>query len=608
MKLNNFWLNIWFVLVDLSASSPVFINNTKALPREPPLTYVPTHLSASTYPSLSCGLIAPTAESWKQYLPYINDFAAKHWNDYAWGGGSISFPEYLRNTLAPDLAPSSVYCDTVGNCGLNSCQYINPRLSQHDRQMAYFLFEQISGVDHGFKSIRYGLQEGASYADGQIPAIMQTYSAAPRIAKQLQQKLADRRKNEKLGMAIGSGLLLLAGSALGLPVLGLHETIVAPLVNLVGSAYVSIIGTINTARSEPAKITSDLEAIMHASLNEFRHSSVIGVTHEMKELMEGRRNSHGQSLLDFLQGEYFFRRDENIQEGIMKSIVKMFKYSVINAVWQWERSYIVDADAPLGGCQYDWHGPTENRACLSERPDRVYYLYALDVSREYDSHQNDKALIHGPTGYRNFMEGQNSDTYGATKEDIVRSSIFVHENGLYEALENGDYQTYQSALGLAMNAGKNFTNLMGAFTLPMARNPGGEAISSVWSKHGRNYPCMVGEFGWNDGTYSYEKDETFNFLERTGLMFSEDWEDFCHDEGHCKGDNDIDWHYAFEVLRKPGDPPIPDDLKHPFFKCKQKTKHEPGEPWHDFEADPPLGRDVSQMRGASFANATLSYA
>jgi hypothetical protein len=99
---------------------------------------------------------------------------------------------------------------------------------------------------------------------------------------------------------------------------------------------------------------------------------------------------------------------------------------------------------------------------------------------------------------------------------------------------------------------------------------------------------MSGEFGWNDGTWSLEKDETFDFLVQTGLMFSEDWEDFCSHNGHCKGDNDIDWHSRFEGLRKEGDPKIPKGLKHPFKKCKQKTEHGVGEPWRDFDENPPL--------------------
>jgi hypothetical protein len=456
--------------------------------------------------------------------------------------------------------------------------------------MAYFVFEQIAGVDHLFKSIRIALQESASYIDGKIPALIRMYSAAPRIARQLQQKLDDRRRNEKLGMSIVSGLLLLAGGAVGVPgVLGLEETIVAPLINIVTSTYISIIGTINAVRRDPEHLTDDLEENMRGSFNEFRHVSMTNVTHDMKTFMEGDMNNVGQDLPSILQGEYFFRRDENIQEQILDSTEEMMYHTMVNALWGWDRSYIVWADAPPGGCQYDGRGPLENRACLPEEPESVYYVYALDMSREHDNHHNDKALIHGPTGYRNFFPGQNSDTYGATKEDIVRSSKFVHENNLQDAIPKGDYKTFQSALTRGKNLGKNKDKLTGAYTLPICRNPGGEAISSVWSKHGRNYPCMCGEFGWKDNTWSIDKDDTSDFLVRTGLMFSEDWEDFCHHEGHCKEEKSIDWHSKLDAVRKPGDPEIPKGLKHPFKKCKQKTKHGVGEPHHDFDANPPLG-------------------
>ncbi|KAI4941908.1 hypothetical protein J4E91_010458 [Alternaria rosae] len=587
---------VLFCLVNFATGVPVNVD-----PRKPPPTQGPGgYVLVPTYASNGCGLITPTAETWRQHLPNIKVFAAAYWTGYLNNPSYNSFPHYLRDKLAPNVAPSASYCDTVGGCSF-SCQALNPSLPQHDRQMAYFLFEQIAGVDHLFKSLHLGLQEGAMYADGQVPSLVQTYSAASRISTQIQQEKNDHKRNEKLGMAVVSGLLMMAGGALAIPgFIGLDKTAAPPMVNMAASTYISIIGTINNARADPVKLPSNVEAIIRSSLNEFRHHSMISIAHEMKTLMEGDKNNHGQDLLTIMQGQDFFRRDGNIQEDIMKMTERIFKHSVINALWQWERPYIVDADVPTGGCEWDFRGPTENRVCLPERPDHAYYMYALDISQENDPGKNHKALIHGPTGYRNFFEEQNGDVYGATKEDVVRSSLFVHEHNLYDALQTADFQTVQSALGQAMNAGNGQYNLMGAYTLPIARNPRGEAISSVWSKHGRNYPCIVGEFGWNDNTYNPSLDQTFNFLHRTGLMFSEDWEDFCHNEGHCKGDNDVDWHSQLDALRKPGDPEIPPRLKHPFKQCKQKTKHEIGHPSRDH--NPPRERGLS----AGFVNATTS--
>jgi hypothetical protein len=75
---------------------------------------------------------------------------------------------------------------------------------------------------------------------------------------------------------------------------------------------------------------------------------------------------------------------------------------------------------------------------------------------------------------------------------------------------------------------------------------------------------MCGDgFTWDRG-WTQDKGETERFLELTGFMFSEDWEDYCSDHNKCKGQNDINWYTLFTVKRYKGDPEIPYKLKHPF--------------------------------------------
>ena len=179
------------------------------------------------------------------------------------------------------------------------------------------------------------------------------------------------------------------------------------------------------------------------------------------------------------------------------------------------------------------------------------------------------------------------DAYGFTIKDVVPSSLFVHENKLQNALELFDYKEVASALTRGKGLGTNLGKLPGLFTLPICRNPGREAISSVWETKGRNHPCMCRDFGRNNHSWNINKDETKQFLILRGLMFSEDWEHFCNKNGHCKGHNNIDIHSSLDRLRKPGDSQIPRYLKHPFKKCEQKTEHRAGNPSQDFSANPP---------------------
>lgn len=586
---------IWLLLADIAIG--IAITNVTVHPHLYQRQYSAGAISSNslassgTYPS--CNLQVPSQISWPYFRGLVANFTRVHVDLFRRDYRYTTFPLYLRANFASDLPPSSMTCDSVGECSLTSCQLLNPELSSYDRQMAYFVFEQISGIDHLFKSQREAMREGAMYIDGQIPDLIRTYSASPRIERQLQEKLMDRRRYEKLAMAIVSGAGLMAGGVMALPVFGIAATTGVAMTNLLTASYVSVIGSFNAVRPDPRQISSNLQENLHSSLNEFRHAMISNETYGMQSIMGHRPNTPGQDLVDVLAGEYFFRRDENIQQPLQESFLSTIFSTTLNGIWAQERSYIVQANVQTGYCEWDTRGPQENRVCLPEHPNSVYYMYALDVSREYDHRQNDMALIHGPTGYRNFDATSGRPTpHGITKEDIVRSAIFVHENKLQDAIRNRDYHTISEAAKRDLAMGKNLGKVPGGFSLPICLNPGGEAISSVWDKKARNFPCMCGPFGWNDGTWNYQADETTNFLVHTGLMFSEDWERFCHRNGECKGVEWTDLHSQLDQKREPDDPPIPKHTKYLFGRCKQDTEHGAGKPWYDFSRNPPLGRSV----------------
>ncbi|KAG9189903.1 hypothetical protein G6011_06771 [Alternaria panax] len=595
-----FFFFLWLVCTDLAASTPVSVPNPLVSPRRPsPPSDIAERSLASTSLQLSCNLVVPDTQSWTIYKDEVAEFSQRHWDRFRQDTSYTTFPLYLRDQFAHDLLPSSVTCDSIGQCGLTSCRFLNSELSQHDKQMAYFVFEQISGVDHLYKSQREGMREGRDYFDVKVPELIRTFSAVPRIQQQLQDRLNDRRRYEKLALSVVTAVGLMAGGAMAIPAFGVAETVAATMTNLLTNTYVSVVGSFNAFRRDPERLSSDLEENLRSSLNEVGHAMITNVTNDMQSLMERRPNGFGQDLMDVLGGDYFFRRDENIQEAVRQTFETVIFASIVSGAWAQERSYIVWADVPYGKCEYDMRGPQESRVCLTEYPNSVYYMSALDFSREHDHFSDDMALIHGPTGYRNFIKGRTQNPYGITKEDIVRSSIFVHENSLQDAIHDMDYPKVSNAVQRAKASGKDYGKVPGSFRLPITRNPGGEAISSVWVKKARNYPCMSGEFGWNDGTWTYAADQTEDFLYHTGLMFSEDWERFCHRNGECQGENGINLHEKLERRRRPGDPEIPKRLKHPFKKCKQDTEHGQGEPWHDNDRNPPLERSVRQNRTLS---------
>jgi hypothetical protein len=144
----------------------------------------------------------------------------------------------------------------------------------------------------------------------------------------------------------------------------------------------------------------------------------------------------------------------------------------------------------------------------------------------------------------------------------------VHENHLERLIASST--DFESPVKLLKNADGNLGKVPGAFTIPVCSKPGGESISSVWNKKGRNYSCMCGEFGWK--SYSRYLDKTENFLDRTGLKYSEDWDDYCHDHNHCKYDNSVTFNFAppeYNALRTKE----VHIVTHPLNKCKEVKKH-----------------------------------
>ena len=103
---------------------------------------------------------------------------------------------------------------------------------------------------------------------------------------------------------------------------------------------------------------------------------------------------------------------------------------------------------------------------------------------------------------------------------------------------------------------------------------------------------MCGDFGWDDKSWSHEKDETKKFIIDTGFMYSDKWVQYCKKELHCKQDKKYrTWQTELNTTRHQNDPPIPKDIVGPFTRCKAKIKHEKGKPELDFNPKHPGKRD-----------------
>ncbi|RYO48580.1 hypothetical protein AA0116_g12338 [Alternaria tenuissima] len=593
MKVFKFLFYIWLLFADIAIAITNVTVHPHLYQRQSSAGAISSNSLASTGTYSSCNLQVPSNISWPYFRELVANFTRVHVDLFRRDYRYTTFPLYLRDNFAPDLPPSSVTCDSVGECSLTSCQLLNPELSPYDRQMAYFVFEQISGIDHLFKSQREAMREGATYIDGQIPELIRTYSASPRIERQLQKKLMDLRRYEKLAMAIVGGAGLMAGGVMALPVFGIAATTGVAMTNLLTATYVSVVGSFNAVRSDLRQISSNLKENIHSSLNEFRHAMISNETFGMQSIMGHRPNTPGQDLVDVLAGEYFFRRDENIQQPLQESFLRtIFSPLSMESGHRrdhtlFRRMYRLDT---VSGIRVDL-----KRTGFAFQSIQTLYTTCMPSTSLGSTiigkmtWPSSTVLLAVETSTRN--QGGLPHMASPRKILFVPQYLFMRTNCKtpYATGTTTQYPRLRSAIE---RWGKNLGKVPGGFSLPICVNPGGEAISSDWDKEARNYPCMCGNFGWNDGTWTYQADETLDFLVHSGLMFSEDWERFCHRNGECKGVEWTDLHSQLDQKREPDDPPIPKRLKYLFNPCKQDTEHGSGKPWYDFKSNPPLGRSV----------------
>jgi hypothetical protein len=85
-----------------------------------------------------CDIQKPTAQLWKEYLPAIKDFVNTNIKNFTEAkkineSSPNSFPIYLGGKYASATAPSSLHCDSLGECSIGSCHNLDDHLSQQVR-------------------------------------------------------------------------------------------------------------------------------------------------------------------------------------------------------------------------------------------------------------------------------------------------------------------------------------------------------------------------------------------------------------------------------------------------------------------------------------------
>ncbi|KAL5394958.1 hypothetical protein PMIN06_003262 [Paraphaeosphaeria minitans] len=545
----------------------------------------------------SCGLDIPTRAAWEmgqgkvfaewwdvQWLGYLND------------GNYKSLPLYLRDNFAPDAPPSTMACDGIGSCTIGSCLNLDKRLSIHDRQMAYYAFEQLATIAHYSEAQKQATISATNYQLGNMKANVEMFTSS----KYIEHKLVDRMRQEAAAISAVTAIALVATGLMGAtPLLGEAGVLGGSLgrvgvhvgqktlnrvgttnqvATLLSNSFIGLSGFAKSIREDP-NLGQDLTQLMSLSWNKLAHEATDSIASDLADIMTGANNTQGQALPQLIKSGEFIEADPQIYMELSEIIEMYYQAAMINSLWKFERAYILDTNALNGNCHNDYRGASQVRVCLDEYPGHTYWLFSIDQSEEDDRQKNDQALVHGPIGYRNFFERKSSDMHNLSKEDIVRSSLWIDANN-FEDKVNAEKLDLMLLMRSMLDANKYLGEVPGAFSVPICRNPGGEAISSVWEKKGRNYPCKCGEVPWKQKHYDPRNDRTRKFLERSGFKYSEDWEDYCSDHNSCHGEDSINWNFT----PGPGGKKIPKKLKHPFKSCTDANKHGIGSPHKDYKA------------------------
>ncbi|KAF2437967.1 hypothetical protein P171DRAFT_505745 [Karstenula rhodostoma CBS 690.94] len=521
-----------------------------------------------------CRLERPSLKDWNSGTnSSVIEWVTRQFEEYFDYSDYSGFHLYMRDTYAPDLVSSQFVCQGIGACSIVDCKQITENISSHDRQMAYYAFEAIANVDLVAKMVKDAVDDAASDIQNRDWELVDRFTWT---RKTREKALSEARAHKVVGAAMTAILLVAMGTlgALGNPVLGSALGIgkagtdaisaVGNGISFVGNSFIGLSGLAD--KLGPADPNFEQEARDH-----FRRSWNMIATQAEKKIREDAEaymngnmgmTPNNMNIVDLIRSGEFVEVAPGLNNDLHELVQKWFTAVAIDGLWSTEPVYILDTriNTYSSSCEEDPRGPVRNKVCLPERAGHVYWLYSmLEATRDIASPPGLKALLTSPERYSNI-----------TKEDIVRSSLWVAENKLEEVLRPYDVTTVPGGDQLLYaNSTENAGSLPGAFTVPICRNPGGEAISSVWSKEGRNYPCRCGNVNWIYENWKRGLEESQFFYEQTGFYASTEFENQCQHQMGCKGKGSHHW--KFNIPK--GYPPKAEGMKHVWKKCKHVHGH-----------------------------------
>ncbi|KAJ9644638.1 hypothetical protein H2199_003601 [Coniosporium tulheliwenetii] len=552
-----------------------------------------------------CGLEAPSPETWEKYN-------VTAWLEEQLKDNKGHFYNNLVKKYAPDAALSLANCDGKQTCSIGSCQVLSRHFSREEIQRAYIALETMAN----FNQFNMILQDTADAAQMRVNTWQPSFATDFTEAGLLKAEHTRRQKQKQLilhsillgvlvstsvvsafvggplaaGAASAAGSAALNGVKAAQPVLFGAKHVIPLGSRLAANPIGLASGVTGSAYAGGAAIALDFQKSMdffgdqEADFARFfgRFTATIhdGIVARGQALFRGENLSDGSNIITILESGIFAQPSIERTLRLENQLDKFMMGTAINYYWAGHHAYIVESDAPWG-CENDGRGPHEVKVCLPEESKKVYHIY--HISRAKD-HTKGKGQPRGPPGYLR-LTGDPFAYGGITLQDVVRSSVAHYRDHGFAGVDETAVVTDP------LNYFRNGTEvhrmggpMAGMFTVPIAVNPGGEAISAIGydSKvtRGRNYPCMVGDLRWDGKDYDQSRDESFRFIMATDNWEDEDFMEYCDDGKYMNCDTQKHWNG-----KKINDFPIPPEIASKWLFKKRPFVQWAEDPFHSNQKD-----------------------
>ncbi|THV83707.1 hypothetical protein D6D29_03681, partial [Aureobasidium pullulans] len=554
------------------------------------------------------------------------------------------FWSWFHHKYAPGTAETILDCKLDGTCSPVDCSLVSDEFSLEVQHNAFHAMESVANFHNTMWAIKRANVEAFNGVESNMQALMNQFSDGANVEKQR----ADFQEHMKLLMhAIIAVTLLLsaitgaASAAIGLmtataeqataagviegvvevadpwaklvakntALAGAKWTVAGAVFNAMSGVEVGTVSVITDLISGP-DYAMKLQTAAKQAMSQNQHITAKLFDANMISLLNGTDGVTNMTLVDIVRSGRYANTTE-IVPAFRDQLRALWTASAISTIWSTEHSYIVASDVSSGGCESDRRGPQALKSCVVAYPNKVFYTYFKSNCREGIQGQ---ALLRGPPGHELLKQATNF-----TLDDVVASSMtHLEAHGNQQLRPMVGTEGFETLFGNASATARGGGNARGIFMLPVCYTPGGQAISSINLKKGRNLPCMCSNFDFpgerllaaglqprsqlqaakrrsaKRGGWTGDIQASYNFIYSSGLYESKNFHRLCtHRRGarrehgnSCKQDKSITWTWGSggieEGKETMGDtnlavaagkkPKKNGRTQHPYKKCKS-NKH-----------------------------------